>query len=113
MITLFQLSEKILREERMTLSTCPWAINFPYTGTAPADLETERRRTIYEAIIEGDRELRRQFHMKSPKTLLESATFTLDGTERPFPVTYLLLLYSSIFRIMVLNIQAESHYPVP
>jgi len=85
-LTLKQLSDKILRDESMDLHNCPWSINVPYTGTAPADLDNERRRRIYEAIRTADRTLRRWFHSNSPKTLLETIVVSIGPTEKPIPV---------------------------
>lgn len=89
MINLRQLADRILRDEGMDISDCPWSERVVYTGTAPVDLESAKRRRIYEAIATADRDLRQWFHQHSKKTLLERMTFPIGETERPWPLMYM------------------------
>lgn len=89
MITLRQLADRILRDETMDISDCPWSERVVYTGTAPTDLESAKRRRIYDAIATADRDMRQWFHQHSKKTLVERMTFPIGETERPWPLKYM------------------------
>ncbi len=58
MLNLQQLVSRILREERMSATSNPWANDVAYMGTAPSDLTDERNRNFYDAIRAVDRDLR-------------------------------------------------------
>jgi hypothetical protein len=87
MMTLRQFADRLLREEGMSVNNSSWTPpQVAFTGTAPSDIEAERRRRIYEATEVADREMRKWFHINSKKTLVEKITFSLGPDERTIPV---------------------------